>query len=247
MQRHSRHSQHVYSKIRDRITTGELSPGEVMSEANLAKEYGLSRTPVGEALRQLANEGLVVQVPRYGTVVREIPAEELEELFEIREALECLAVGKATLRISQEGLDELKGLCDAIDAEVERLNESGAAALDREGLRRFLAADMAFHMLIIANAGNQRLIQVLEQTRAVSLMFNAQRGDHPVSRLVEANAAHRSILAAMADRDPEQAQLRLVNHIRTSRDESLKTAPAPSPSVSLGSINLPTFVRRDLA
>ncbi|TWT86016.1 putative HTH-type transcriptional regulator YdfH [Posidoniimonas polymericola] len=246
MHRHSRHSQHVYANIRDKITTGELSPGEVMSEANLAKEYGLSRTPVGEALRQLANEGLVVQVPRYGTVVRQIPAEELEELFEIREALECLAVAKATERITCEGLDELESLCEAIDAEVRRIEDDGAAALDREGLRRFLAADMAFHMLIIANAGNQRLIQVLEQTRAVSLMFTAQRGAHPVSRVIEANTAHRSILAAMADRDPEQAQLRLVHHIRTSRDESLKAAPSPS-AVSLGSINLPMFVRRDLA
>ncbi|TWT29780.1 HTH-type transcriptional repressor CsiR [Posidoniimonas corsicana] len=246
MHRHSRHSQQIYTQIRDRITTGELAPGEVMSEANLAKQYGLSRTPVGEALRQLAHEGLVVQVPRYGTVVREIPREELEELFEIREALEGMAVVKATSRITDDALDELSTLCEAIDAEADRALAVGESTLGRDGLRRFLAADLAFHTLIIASAGNKRLNKLMEQTRTVSLMFTARRGEHPVSRVKQANDAHKAILAAMRRRDAAEAQQLLMNHIKTSREQSLSAAP-PTDAVNLGSINLPQFVRQDLA
>ncbi len=183
MKNNGSHSQQVYTQLRDRIAAGELQPGDVMSEASLAKEFGVSRTPIGEALRQLAHEGVVHQVPRFGTIVRDIPVRELAELFEIREALEGMAATKAAHKITPAAIEELRTLCAVIDAEIERNRELGNQALDREGLRRFLAADMAFHMLLIASAGNERLHRMLEQTRSVSSMFAARRGEHPMSRV----------------------------------------------------------------
>lgn len=247
MQANGNHSHQVYNLLRDRIVAGELRPGDVMSEASLAKEFGVSRTPIGEALRQLAHEGVVHQVPRFGTIVRDIPASELAELFEIREALEGMAASKAAASITSEALNELRSLCNAIDTEIDRNQSAGNSTLDRDGLKRFLAADMAFHMLIIASAGNGRLCRMIEQNRSISSMFAAQRGEHRISRVESANETHKAILGSLELRDESAAQRLVVEHIRRSRDQSLEQhLPLPAP-VSLGTLNLPEYVRRDLA
>jgi len=238
-------SSEAYSRLRERITTGQLAPGSVVSEAALAKDLGLSRTPIGEALRRLSHEGLVEQVPRYGTIVREVSSNELVELFEIREALEGMAASKAAERISSEALGELGSLCDSIESEVASATQACSQRLDGESLRRFLAADMAFHMLIIASAGNRRLTDLIENTRSISSMFNARRGEHSVERIRNANNAHRSIVEALSARDADAAQRLVVSHIRTSREQSLQQRENHSP-VRLGTINLPDFVRQDL-
>lgn len=243
----SSRSQQAYRLLHERIALGELGPGAVVSEASLARELGISRTPIGEALRRLAHEGLVEQVPRFGTIVRQISADELTELFEIREALEGFAAARAAERITPGALAELAGLCDTLEAIVVTATAAGASLLEGESLRRFLAADMALHMLIIASAGNQRMCELVQQTRGVSLMFKARRGEHSIARVERANIAHRSILAALADRNGEAARRLVVDHISTSRVESLGSAAPAAAAVTLKSISLPEFIRQDLA
>jgi DNA-binding GntR family transcriptional regulator len=242
----SNQAEGAYTALRERIISGELLPGAVVSEASLAKELGVSRTPVGEALRRLSHEGFVHQIPRYGTVVREISATDLRELFEIREALEGMAASKAAASISAEALDELESLCAANEAELEGVKESGSDVVEGESLRRFLAADMAFHMLIIASANNRRLSELLEQTRSISVMFNARRGVHSVARVEEANAYHRQILTALASRDSSGATEAVIRHIRVSCEQSLRAHQPPGAPARLGTLNLPDFIRRDL-
>src|SRR5262245_15044729 len=87
--------QRAYEHIQEAILSGHLPAGSVVSEAVLAKSLGISRTPVGEAIRQLAREGLVQQVPRYGTIVKPIDRRELIELYEMRAALESYAAARA--------------------------------------------------------------------------------------------------------------------------------------------------------
>ena len=239
-------SKRVYVKICDRIAAGYLKPGDVISESALAKEFGLSRTPIGEALGRLAHEGVVDQVPRFGTIVRDIPVGELAELYEIREALEGMAALKAAKFISANALVELYSLCETIDGEIERHLKANADVLDEDGLRRFLAADMAFHTLIIASARNARLCKMLEQTRTVSLMFNAQRGRHAMRRVVQANEEHKAIVGALERRDEQEANRLVIKHIRLSRDQSLAEHSSSNVEATLGSLNLPDFVRRDL-
>lgn len=246
MQRHSSRAHQAYLSLRERITTGELEPGAIVSEASLAKSLGISRTPIGEALRRLAQEGLVDQVPRYGTIVREISTAELDELFEIREALEGMAAGKAAQRISAEALVELATLCGTVEAEIAEAKEQNIPRLEGDALRRFLASDLAFHMLIIASAGNRRLCEMIEHTRSVSLMFKARRGEHSIARVEDASRAHRKILDALERRDSKGATEQVVAHIRTSRQQSLKDTPDDGPPVTLGSLDLPDFIRQDL-
>jgi DNA-binding GntR family transcriptional regulator len=235
----------AYLRLRERITTGQLAPGSVVSEASLAKDLGVSRTPIGEALRRLSHEGLVEQVPRYGTIVREVSTSELVELFEIREALEGMAATKAAERMTPEALEELDALCLTIEVELDSAQSTGKTRLEGESLSRFLAADLAFHMLIIASAGNRRLTDLIENTRSISSMFKARRGEHSVSRIRNANTAHRAIHRALAARNGRQAHDAVVDHIRTSREESLRQREA-SPPVCLAALNLPDFIRQDL-
>ena len=235
----------AYAAIRDRIAQGKLAPGTDVSEASLARELGLSRTPIGEALRRLSHEGLVDQVPRYGTIVRQASAEELRELYEIREALEGMAASKAASRITPVALSEMATLCDTIEAELADTEADGRTVMQGDSLRRFLAADMAFHMLILASAGNRRLTDLIENTRSVSSMFHAHRGDHTTDRIRHANVTHRAILQALGERDAAEATRLVVDHIRTSCAQSLAALATPAP-VTLKTIELPASVRQTL-
>ncbi|WP_425399427.1 GntR family transcriptional regulator [Aeoliella sp.] len=246
MKNRQSHSQLAYAAIRERITSGELASGAMVSEAAIAKELGLSRTPVGEALRRLSHEGLVDQIPRYGTVVRSLSQEDLRELFEIRQALEGMAAAKAADRITAEVLEELELLCVAIDTEITSAQSSGATALEGEALNRFLAADMAFHMLIISSARNRRLGDILEQTRSISSMFYARRGVHSLQRVIDANDWHRKILAALVARDSARASELVINHIQHSCDQSLRSEDNGDAPINLGTLNLPPSMRMAL-
>ena len=169
-------SKSAYLYVHDRIANGSLAPGEVISETALAQELGCSRTPIGGALRRLAEDGLVEQVPRYGTIVRHISAEELKEHFELREALESFAVRKGAERITSRTLCDLRMLCEKIDQEISHVKSQGLSRLEGTSLRRFLAFDMAFHLLIISAAGNKKLFKVAQRTGSVAHVFQTRRG-----------------------------------------------------------------------
>ena len=98
----------VFQTLRQAILRGELKPGERLMEIHLAQKLGVSRTPVREAIRKLELEGLVLMIPRKGAIVAEITVQDLEDVLEVRMALEELAVKIACKRITQEQLEEIK-------------------------------------------------------------------------------------------------------------------------------------------
>ena len=97
----------VFQTLRQAILRGELKPGERLMEIHLAQKLGVSRTPVREAIRKLELEGLVLMIPRKGAIVAEITVQDLEDVLEVRMALEELAVKIACKRITQEQLEEI--------------------------------------------------------------------------------------------------------------------------------------------
>jgi len=210
----------AYVLLQEKILSGELAPGSLVSESRLAKEMGISRTPVGEAIRQLAHEGFVRQVPRYGTIVRSIEPKDVEELYEMREALESFAAAKAARRITALELAQLDVLC----ASIERLaEETGGenSQLDIAALRRFLAADLTFHLLIVKAAGNQRILNTIRETRTMSQIFRMRRHEPDNSVVKRASQMHRKILAALNDRNSDEASAQMAAHIRSSREDTL--------------------------
>jgi DNA-binding GntR family transcriptional regulator len=209
---------HLQAKMRD----GQLSPGSLVSEESLAREIGISRTPVREAIKQLAHEGLLEAVPRYGTIVRTPDRAELEELYELREALETYAVGRAAERRTAEDLQILERLLGEIGSLSGELLASGKKALEGALLRRFLAADMGFHLRLIEAAGNRRIRKVLAQSHVLTGIFGTPRQAHTAEVVRETWRSHSRILSAVRRGKGAEARRIAAEHIRGSKREALE-------------------------
>jgi len=208
----------AYAYIQQKILSGDLPVGRQVSEASLAREIGISRTPVREAIQQLGREGLVEQVPRLGTMVRALERRDLVEIFELREALEPFAVGQAAKHIGRADLERCSKLCD----EIHKLAREATEPLTGDKLRRFLAADMGFHMILICAGGNQRIQKIVVDSRVLLRIFNTDRQNHNRHILDETDRFHSQILRAVRDADPESARHLMSEHIQASKLETLE-------------------------
>ena len=144
----------VFQTLRNAILKGELKPGERLMEIQLAQKLGVSRTPVREALRKLELEGLVIMIPRRGAIVADITVQDLNDVLEVRSALEELAVKKACDGATDEQLKALK----------QAANDFKRCA-DGDDLLGCVEADMQFHEIIYAATNNKRLQQMLLNLR----------------------------------------------------------------------------------
>lgn len=164
----------VYDHLKQEILSGRLTSGSFLVESGLAKQIGVSRTPVREALHFLEKEGLLETLPRVGYRVREIELKEFEEICEIRKVNEDLAVRWAIERISPETLSALeRNLAEAGD----RLREKAWEA--------FVDLDAEFHELLAEASGSRRLQELIKSLRADMLRYRIQ-------------SLHRSFTAALA-------------------------------------------------
>ena len=140
----------VFNTLRQEILTGKLKPGERLMEIHLANKLGVSRTPIREAIRKLELEGLVIMIPRRGAEVAQITLKSLQDVMEVRRALDVLAIEPACERMGQEELDSLYQAC-----------ENFRAAVKTKDTRKLAEADVAFHDKIVLSTGNTRLIQLV--------------------------------------------------------------------------------------
>lgn len=175
----------VFNNLRQAILKGELKPGERLMEIQLAKRLGVSRTPVREAIRKLELEGLVLMIPRKGAEVADITKQDLEDVLEVRTALEELAVKDACDHITDEQLSELKKAAN----DFKR-------ALEGTDLMVCAEADMHFHDVILGATNNRRLIQMLnnlsEQTYRYRMEYLKDERTH--KNLIEEHDAIRRAL-----------------------------------------------------
>lgn len=215
-------TQKAYEHLHQGILSGTFAPGAVVSEASLAVQMGISRTPVREAIRQLATEGLVEQVPRYGTIIRSIDRREIIELYEMREALESYAACRAAERMSEPRLARLDALCGVLCEVGERARKLRLTELDEPLLRQFLAADMAFHLLIISAADNSRIMKVVKETRTLSRIFRMRRQRHDLEIVEKAHGSHCRIVDALRKHDSEAARLLMLEHIQASNRQTIE-------------------------
>lgn len=140
----------VFNTLRQAILTGELKPGERLMEIHLANKLGVSRTPIREAIRKLELEGLVTMIPRRGAEVAQITEKSMNDVLEVRRALDALCAELACDRINEEGLESLKKSCVAFEA-----------AIRTKDAKKIAQADVALHDIIVQATGNQRLIQLV--------------------------------------------------------------------------------------
>jgi DNA-binding GntR family transcriptional regulator len=205
--------QRVREELRERILTGRLRPGDRLVERELAEDLGVSRVPVREAIRSLEAEGfLVVQSPRR-VVVRQLARVDVEELFDVREALEGLAAGLAA---SRAGAAELKGL-DRILADAARAATRGDAA-------RITVLNSRFHDEIVAIAGNALLSTMLQPLEG-RLRWLTSQNEHWAELLDE----HRRLFEAIASGDADRAKASAVEHVRVNREVTLRSLFGEAP------------------
>ena len=211
----------AYNYIKSNIINGRFPTGSVISETSLAKRIGISRTPVREAIRQLSHEGMLNQVPKFGTVVKGIDLRDIVELSELREALEPYAAEQCVERINDGEIKLLKELCDEIFVIIEKLEASGKSFLSDKESKKFLAIDLGFHMTIVCSAGNRRIREILVNARMMARLF-AMMGEITLDKLKSTHKYHLSVYQAIRDRDGGKARHAMHEHIMVSKKPSLQ-------------------------
>jgi DNA-binding GntR family transcriptional regulator len=213
----------AYLYLRRKILSGELPAGIPLSEASIARELGNSRTPLREAIRRLAAEGFLRHIPNRGSMVVEFSKRDIAELYELREALETYAVGKAaehTLR--PPDLDTLQRLVSDVLSLRDELVQSGEPRLKPEQMQRFIQTDLRFHTMLVRAAANRRTLKVFADTRVLLDIFTMRRQGHDVAQLADIHRYHSEVLAAVVRKDSETAMRLLGQHIQVSKQERLR-------------------------
>lgn len=198
--------------LQRRILTGEISVGTWLRHDSIADEFDISRTPVREALRMLAAQGIVEIVPHRGARVNGLAVRDVIELAEVRAALEGMAARLAAERIDDEQLEHLGRVWDAFDDAAFVCSRSS-----RELSVMWSEANDTFHSLILRAAGNRQLsnsIADLRQRLPHNVAFGTYDGN---CRLLQRNLAeHRAIAAAIIDQRPAEAERLMSEHILDS-------------------------------
>ncbi|GFN23250.1 GntR family transcriptional regulator [Thermanaeromonas sp. C210] len=196
----------VYHILREAILTGKFQPGERMVERHLARQLGVSRTPVREAIRKLELEGLVEHVPRRGVVVARISKREAWEIYNIRAVLEGLAARLAAENITARQLERLEELVKAM--------EEARAGRDMELLQKLHSE---YNLLIYRAAESPRLEQMITNLAEYIVGFT-KVGYAVPGRMATATREHREILEALKARDADRAEKLARQHIENSRE-----------------------------
>jgi DNA-binding GntR family transcriptional regulator len=225
-------SQLAYERIQAMFLNQRFSPGMKISETKLARELGISRTPVREAIRQLQNEGLLHQVAHSGTYVSRPDRRQIAEMYEVRLALETLAVAKGIPRLRHEDLDRLAGLYRTMHEHVTRFRNGGQPTLEGEPLRQFLSADMAFHLVLFEAADNRTAMKIYTDVQMRCRFFGMHSHRRDLEHLTSVLRSHSSILSDAQRQDAESARLHMIEHIENSLRDALRTfdeTPDPPP------------------
>ncbi len=198
--------QEVAGRLRHAIFSHEFEPGGWIDEQALAKAYGISRTPMREALKVLSAEGLVTLIPRRGCYVAEIPEREVEEIFPVLALLEGRSAHEATLKASPADVRHL-----------EELHEKLERYAAQKKTESFFEVNQEFHRTLHEIGGNRWLLQFIDEMRKVMRLvrFHSLASEGRVEQSV---AEHRQIMAAIRKRDAEAADKLMRDHLLSGRD-----------------------------
>jgi DNA-binding GntR family transcriptional regulator len=191
----------VAELLRQRIFSRELEPGSWIDEVKLAQEYGISRTPLREALKVLAAEGLVTMKVRRGAYVTEVSDRDLAEVYHLLALLESDAAAVVAERATEAERRELQKLHEELEGAVK----------DRD---RFFAINERFHMRLLEMASNRWRNQMVADLRKV-MKLNRHNSLLKSGRIEESLAEHRAVMDAIGKRDPEAAREQMQRHFRS--------------------------------
>jgi DNA-binding GntR family transcriptional regulator len=196
---------HAYERIWRKLIAGEWRPGDRLSDLDLAAVLRVSRTPVRQALHRLAQDELVRFDPRRGFSVRAFTAQDVHEMYDVRAALEALALSLAAPRLQPADLS----------SQLDRLGEI-RAAVDSDLVLPFLQHDFHFHNLLIRGSGNGRLVRMLATLRGQVSIFQIRDTGFP-QRMEAALDGHERVLRALLAREFDEAADQLGRHIKHAK------------------------------
>ena len=199
----------IAQALRERILSREIAPGERMHQIQLSEMLGVSRTPLREALSQLASQGLLVYEPNRGYAVREFSRVEIEAAFEVRARLEALACS----------LCARKGLADADVTELWKCVATGdgilaKGILDPSDLAPYRQMNVRFHDTIIGRSGNPFLMEFIHQCYNLPLVSDRVFVWEDYKVIARSHDDHRRIVGAIEARDAERADHLMREHVR---------------------------------
>ena len=179
----------VFHTLREAILRGDLKPGERLMELQLASKLGVSRTPIREAIRMLEQEGLAVTIPRKGAEVARMTLKDMEDVLEVREALDELAVSLACQKISEEQL-----------AVLVKVKEDFERSTQSQDVKKIAEADVSFHDVIYEAADNPKLVSILNNLREQVYRYRVEYLKDPNSYPVLIHE-HEQIVEGLRARD----------------------------------------------
>jgi len=197
-------SKKVYLKLKKEIIKGSFKPGDKILEGRIAEHMGISRTPVREAIRELAAEGFVTLSPNQGVVVRSVSAENIREVLQIHSVLEGLAARLSCEVINEEGLKELENYVN----KMEKL-------ANKKDLSAYSEVDLKFHEFIVNTCRNKRLIQMRKNISDQAQRYRISSLSIP-RRLKESLKEHQKILEAFKTKDPKKVDSASQKHIQNA-------------------------------
>ncbi|HUO45582.1 MAG TPA: GntR family transcriptional regulator [Acidimicrobiia bacterium] len=192
----------VRGVLRRAILNGELPGGTRLVQAELAAVLEVSTTPVREALRDLATEGLILFDPHRGAVVHELSGDELHEIYDIRMLLEPLAIRQAVSKVTEPLLEQLR-----------RLHRK---MLDEPHSAEWVDYNRIFHMAVFEMAASPRLVGIIRSLQDASVMYIGASLKHVPGLREEANEDHARILEGLERRDTEAVVAAITKHLAVS-------------------------------
>jgi len=204
--------QKIYDHLREQLLNGEIPPNQHLIETKIAKEMGTSRTPIREALHSLELEGLIESIPRVGYVVKPIKKAEVEEICEIRTAIEGVAARWAMEKAPQKLIEELR----------ENILVSEEKTIHGDP-RAFVDMDAQFHEIIARLSGSKRLQELAQTLRRHMLRYRIQ-SIYLTENVVRAIEGHKGILTAIENGNLEDVNRALRGHIEQSKKDILRYA-----------------------
>ena len=202
----------IYEHLRNQILNHTITPASRLVEAQIAKEVGISRTPIREALHLLEKDGFLESVPRVGYFVKKLDLEELDEIFEIRLVIEKLVCSRAIEHVDNTSIHNLENNIAQTDA-----------ALKANSPQLFLKYDEEFHEILVKSAGSKHLFNICQQLRRLMLRYRAA-SVRVIPSIKEALKGHRRIVTCLKRRDAKGLQAEIIAHLNYSKDDIRKQA-----------------------
>ena len=200
----------VCETLRTAIIDGILKPGERLMEIKVSEELGVSRTPVREAIRKLELEGFVVMIPRRGTYVSDLSIKDINEVFEVRTALDVLAAGLAAERITGEELEQM-----------ERFLVELGEYIEQNDMQKIVESDTQFHDLLYHASRNSRLVGIINNLREQLTRFRSLSMSYP-GRIKQMLGEHTRLVESLGQRNVTLAKRLAGEHMANAEQTLLK-------------------------